>query len=60
MRLPRKVGDKTRTLHALCLRCDGVYNMSCMLCGLCDHVIDVWMMFITWIVMCCVYNLYAW
>ena len=31
-----------------------MYNMSCMLCGLCDHVIDVWMMFITWIVMNCV------
>ena len=60
MLLPRKSRDRIRTLHALCLRCDCVYNMSCVLCGLCDHVIDVRMMFITWIVMCCVYNLYSW
>ena len=32
MRLPRKSQDKIRTLHAWCLMCDGVYNMSCMLC----------------------------
>ena len=40
MLLPRKSGDKIRTLYAWCLMCDGVYNMSCMLCELCDHVIN--------------------
>ena len=36
MRLPRKSRDKIRILHALCLMYDGVNNMSCMLCELCD------------------------
>ena len=39
MLLARKSRDKIRTLHAWCLMCDGVYNMSCMLCELCDHVL---------------------
>ena len=38
--LPRKSRDKIRTLHAWYLMCDGVNNMSCMLCELCDHVIN--------------------
>ena len=41
MRLPRKARNKIRTLRALCLMCDGVYNMSCMLCELCDQMMNV-------------------